>query len=617
MRFLFLALALTLTTHPAFAFGQVTGDPCQLVGTAPTTMSLFSITGPDNFDERNILSGLSLSPERRLKVICELKSSILEKYSLIQLKAERIGVNVDQHMQDCARAELGILSGDRQDFYDRVLKCIAGFQDTHFGGYSRVRRPVVLTAIQVIDIDGKIVISKASPILMARIKAENEEAWKGLEDTLAVGNEVTMIDGQPALDAVKTLIPYISASSPAFAELYASMTYFQRSFLYPTKKTITLEIRNDKGQLKHIELPWMAQITPGNFDAQAKFKALGLPLVTELQWKYNPVLRKLEKNDENLFPTGFNIKSALFAKEATLTTYVDDRGDPGLRTAEVVLDRQQVFCYMQLMTFHSENFTKEGSKDPQDKKPFFAPIKAFVKSCEAKKMPLLLDLKYNGGGNGSFPAKLLAVLSEPGAKYPSDVAAFRITPSTVDLVTQDIDPSKQSGARDLDAGPDSKTLLAAVSDAIQNGASFSDVMNGPDVTTDAEVGGYTQKIVAIVTPLCISACDMTARLLKNSKRAVIVGTASNGTGAGFWSSETNLDSSFQDSEGLLKLQIPNFLFGTQTVVNEPQRLPFASAKGLLSENIPTVADVQAPITVNDIKSGGADLAKTAVTELFK
>jgi hypothetical protein len=615
MRFLFLAFALTLT-NSAFAFAQMTGDPCQLAGIAPSTMSLFNVTGPDEFNEGNLLTGLSLSPARRLKIICELKSSILEKYALIQLKSERIGVNVDQHMQDCAREELAILSGDRQDFYDRVLKCIAGFQDTHFGGYSRVRRPVVLTAIQVIDIGGKIVISKASPILMARIKAENEEAWKGLEDTLAVGNEVTMIDGQPALDAVKTLTPYISASSPAFGELYASMTFFQRGFRYPTKKTVTLEIRNAQGELKHIELPWMAQVTPGNFDAQAKFKALGLPLVTELQWKYNPVLRKLEKNDEGLFPTGFNIKAALFPNQATFTTYVDDEGAPGLRTAEVILDRQHVFCYMQLLTFYSENFTKEGSKDSKDKQPFFTPIKAFVKSCEAKKMPLLLDLKYNGGGNGTYPAKLLAALSEPGAKYPSDVSAFRITPSMVDIVTQEIDPSKQSGARDLDAGPDAKTLLAAVSDAIQNGAPYTDVMNGPDVTTDHEVGGYSQKIVAIVTPLCISACDMTARLLKNAKRAVLVGTASNGTGAGFWS-EANLDSSFQDSEGVLKLQIPNSLFGVETAVNEPERLPFATAKALLSENVPIVADVQTPFTVEDIKNGGTELAKTAVSELFK
>jgi hypothetical protein len=615
MRLILVFLAFTFSA-PALA--QTLGDPCTLAGNQPTgPVVAFANPSGDTFSEANLLLGLALPKERRLKVICELKSSVLEKYSLIQLKKERLNIDVDQHMQECARQELAIASGDRQDFFDRVLKCIAGLQDTHFGGYSRVRRPVTLTAIQIIDVGGKIVISRQSPLLIARIKADDQETWKDLETTLAPGNEVTMIDGLPAADAVAQLTPYISASSPAFASLYASMSFFQRSFAYPTKKTVTLEIRTASGDLKHLELPWMAQITPGNYDAQAKFKALGLPLVTELQWKYDPVLRKFEKSDENLFPVGFNVKNPLFAEQATLTTWNDDSGAPGLRTAEVILDKAQVFCYMQLMTFYSKQFTKDGSKNPKDKVDFFDPIKAFVKSCEAKKMPLLLDLKYNGGGNGSFPAKLLAILSEKGAKYPADVAAFAITPSMVDIVTQDVDPSKDSGARNLDNGFDSITLMSAVSDAIEASAKYTDVLTGKDVATDKDVGGYSQKIVAIVTPLCISACDMTARLLKNSKRAVIVGTASNGTGAGFWSSETKLDSSFTDSEGLLSFEIPNFLFGVETAVGQAQRLPFATGKTFLSENIPTQADIQVPFSVDDVKTGGGAIAKAAVTELFR
>ena len=53
----------------------------------------------------------------------------------------------------------------------------------------------------------------------------------------------------------------------------------------------------------------------------------------------------------------------------------------------------------------------------------------------------------------------------------------------VDIVTQDIDPAKDSGARDLDAGLDSETMLSAVSDAIQAGAKYTDVLNAKDVTT--------------------------------------------------------------------------------------------------------------------------------------
>ena len=615
MRTILLSLVLSFA---GTALAQGLPDPCGLIGNQPQNNNVvaFGNIGTDTVSEASILLGLALPKERRLKVMCELKNAVVEKYALIQLKKERLNIDVDQHFQECARVELKIESGDRQDFFDRVQKCVAGIQDTHFGGYTRTRRPVTLTAIQIIDIGGKIVISRQSPLLIARIKAENEGGWKDLDTTLAPGNEVTMIDGIPAAEAVAQLVPYINASSPAFASLYASLTFFQRSFAYPTKKTVALEIRTATGVLKHIELPWMAQLTPGNFDAQAKFKALGLPLVTELQWKYDPVLKKFEKKDESLFPVGFNIRTPLFAGKANFSTYVDDDGAPGLRTAEVVLNRSQVFCYMQLLTFHSKSFTKEGSKDPKDKVDFFAPIKAFVKSCEAKQMPLLLDLKYNGGGNGSFPAQLLAALAPKDAKYPSNVMAFGLTPSMVDLVTQEFDPVKDSGARDRDGGPDSVTLLAAVSDAISAGAKYTDVLNGPDVTTDDDVGGYSQKIVAIVTPLCISACDMTANLLKNSKRATIVGTASNGTGAGFWSND-KLDSTFTDSEGLLSFEIPNHLFGVASATNLAERIPFVTGKAMLSENLPTQADVQVPFSVEDVKTGGAAIAKAALAELFR
>lgn len=613
MRSILIASAFLFTTG---AFAQA-GDPCAFAGLANVPMTAFANPSiGDSISQANILQGLSLSKERRLKVVCELKSAITEKYALIDLKMERVGVNAEQHMQECARQELAIASGDRQEFFDRVQKCIAGFQDTHFDGNTRVKRPVVLTAIQILEVGGKIVISKQSPLLIARIKAENENAWKDLDETLAVGNEVTMIDGVPAAQAVAAFEPYISASDSGFAKVYSGMSFFQRSFLYPNKRTVNLEIRNAKGELKHLDLPWMAQLTPGHMDAQIKFKALGLPLVTELQWKFDPVLKKFEKDDGALFPVGFNIRAPLFARNAAITTYLDDSGAPGLRTAEVILDREHVFCYMQLLTFHSKNFVKEGSKDEKDKPTFFDPIRAFIKTCEQKKMPLLLDLKMNGGGNGSYPAKLLAILSEKGKTYPADVASFRITPSTVDLATNDMDPTKATGARDLDHGPDMVTMVSAISDAIAKGEKYTDVFNGPDVKTDEEVGGYSQKIVAIVTPFCISACDMTARLLKTAKRATIVGTKSNGTGAGFWSSDTELDSSFADTEGLLSFRIPNFLFGVSADVNLPMRLPFASTKGQLLENIPTQADVQVPFTVEDIKTGGSDIAKAALKELF-
>lgn len=603
------------------AFAQATSDPCLFAGAQ--SLDLNRLAGgvgqsrqamqPLAFSDSEIAKGLELNKNRRLKVICEIKQAVLEKYSLIGLKKERLNIDADQLMQNCARTELATESNDRQEFLDRVQMCIAGFQDTHFGGYARVARPLVMTAIMAAQMDGKVYIARQSPLLIAKIKAgDSDGTLQDLEATLAPGNEITKIDGVPAVDAVATLLPYQSSSSLAFAQMLAANQYFVRSFKYPDKKTVAVEIRTAKGELKHLELPWMVQLGKGNFDARVKFRNMGLPEINQMRLKYNPVLAKFEKDDSELFSVGYNSRKPLFADNARLVAYNDDSGAPGLRVGEVVLDRNHVFCYMELMTFYSAKFTPEGTKVGQ---PFFEPIVKFVANCEAKGLPLLLDLKSNGGGYGSYPPKLLSVLSPKGAQYGGTVMGFRVSPSTTDLLTQDDNPD-DTGARNLDIPVDTATVFSALSDALAKGAAYTDVLNNKDIRP-ALPNGYNQKIVAIVTPTCISACDMTANLLKTSGRAVLIGTAANGTGAGFEASETKLSSDFLDSEGQLQFRIPNFLFGVAPASVQDSRIPYEIGKQYLMENHPTVADVHYELTPQDLATQGKSLGEAAVTELFK
>jgi len=619
MRSILLSIVFTLTAAATANAQMQTNNPCMMVGALQLPQQGIVSQNPllhpvMAIDNNNILLGLGITAERRLKVVCELRDTILQKYSLITLKKERLNIDVDQHMQDCARDELSITSTDRQEFMDRVIKCIAGIQDTHFGANPRVPRPVVMAPIVVAPIAGKIIITRQSPSLIARAQVSDPDGLATLADDLAPGNEITMIDGKPASDAIAELVPYVNASSPAYAEYIAALTYFGRDLKYPTKKTVDVEVRTESGDLKHYTLPWFAQYTPGHYDAQMKLKALGLPTVNSLQWKYNPVLRKMEKQDSAIATVGFSVKNPMFPDSA-MTQYNDDDGAPGLRVAQVVQDSQHVFCYMQLLTFESDKLTKAGTDNHED---FMAPMQKFIASCEAKKLPLIFDLKANGGGHGNYPAKLLAILTEKGAKYGPDVAAFPVTESSIDLLTMDIKPG-DTGAATLDNGATMATAMASISDALQSGQKQTDVLNSGNVVADPKVGGYSQKIVAVVTPHCISACDMMSRLLKNSHRATLVGTSANGTGAGYNSQpDLKVDSTFADSEGLFSFQIPNFMFGVETKADDAARLPWEQYKGLMMENMPTMADVQAPLTVNDVRSGySADLADAAVAELFK
>jgi len=145
-------------------------------------------------------------------------------------------------------------------------------------------------------------------------------------------------------------------------------------------------------------------------------------------------------------------------------------------------------------------------------------------------------------------------------------------------------------------------------------------MVGEDIKTDEDVKGYDKKIVALITPNCISACDMTASLLKNSKRATLIGTHTNGTGAGFWDDEENgFPRKWVDSHNTLQVYIPNSLFGVpskEIVEKEGHILPFKAHKNFISENIPSVADVQFSPTLKDITGETKGWLNKALEVLF-
>jgi len=603
------AVAQALPQQPSQSPSAVT-DPCQLAGNAlvaPSPANSFHLS----FSDPDVLLGLAVSKAQRLTVMCELKNAVLNNYSLVQLKKERLGIDADQLMQNCARNELTIDDNDRQDFLDRVEICVAGFQDTHFSASARINRPTVLTAIIATDIGGKVIISRQSPLLIARIKADDPDKFNGLEDFLAPGNEITQINGAPAAVAVDQLLPYTLGSSPAFSRVAATQSLFVRSFQYPVTRTISVEVKQSSGRLHHLELPWFVQLAAGNYDAQVKFKALGFPVVNELQMIYDPTAHKYVKNDDSLWTVGYTSKQPMFSEVATYTTYNDDDGNPGLRTGEVIIDANHAFCYMQLLTFSSVNLTVAGTAI---KNGFMAPIESFISVCEIKKLPLILDLKFNLGGNGIFPARLLSILTPPEARYGGTVSAFPATTPLIDLLAQGIVPNS-TGARDHDRGPDQDLIMTVLGDAIHNRQGTTDILNEPDVTADPKVGGYRQKILAVIGPLCISACDMTAHLLKNSGRALLFGAPSNGTGAGYIS-QNKLDSNFQDSLGLLKFSIPNFLFGIETKAGDPERLTYAANKDLLVENRPAPVDVLYHLTSKDLSSNGSWLERAALQALF-
>ena len=127
-------------------------------------------------------------------------------------------------------------------------------------------------------------------------------------------------------------------------------------------------------------------------------------------------------------------------------------------------------------------------------------------------------------------------------------------------------------------------------------------VNSP-VTPHPSIGGYDKKIVALITPNCISACDITSFILKASGRATLIGTHSNGTGAGFMSTG-EISNDWEDDHKVFSTTIPNLLFGLPGSKTDTETLVFEkdSVERLDTENRPTFADVQYWTTNKDIQN---------------
>ena len=134
------------------------------------------------------------------------------------------------------------------------------------------------------------------------------------------------------------------------------------------------------------------------------------------------------------------------------------------------------------------------------------------------------------------------------------------------------------------------------------------------IKASEEVGGYDQKIVALITPACISACDVFSSLLKTSRRATLIGSHTNGTGAGYFTS-TPLDSiKWEDDYRILKVYIPNSLFGKARKIDKPQ-MSLSAAREFSSENKPTFADVKYDPVLDDYLKKGEPWFDKAISVL--
>ena len=237
-------------------------------------------------------------------------------------------------------------------------------------------------------------------------------------------------------------------------------------------------------------------------------------------------------------------------------------------------------------------------KAGENQTSFIDGIRAFIAELKENQLPLILDLRVNGGGNGNLPAQVLSVLAEEGAVYPGATSGYRMTSYMRQVMEPDL--RQEVAGEDQSLGLTSDDMRKFFQNTIDERRDYTPMFAAEIIPYDMEkIKGFNNKIVALVTANCISACDKMAFLLKSSGRATIIGTHSNGTGAGFLSSG-ELNTKWEDRLRVLETQVPNYLFGRPGTSAKDTVFDLNSVETMCSENKPTIADVQYSPTILDV-----------------
>jgi C-terminal processing protease CtpA/Prc len=570
---------------------------------------------------KDVYSGVKfnyLDKSDRLLILNDFLQTVELEYALLPLKKERIGLDFEKLKADAIAAEnnigdITLSSEDRSnvdlkdktafeqassnlDFLDRMHALVAQFKDTHFSIQEKIAKPLIYTGVRLVRIQGKIIVGSLENKFLGMAGKLSGADFSNIK----IGDEVISIDGIPVEDKINEMKKYVSASSDEFADSQAIRMLTIRSELYEKKNYIKLELKS-AGILK---LPIFANIPNGStlrLDAMTYFKKMEIPTDTaSIGMIFDKTLNKW--SDSGLTFEGYSTRK-LHLNLKGLTEYSDDTGAPGLRTGYYI-NKGKTYGVLQILTFYTTNL-KTGNTTL----PYIDAIRNFVLEMKDNELPLIIDLRVNGGGNGSFPALVLSLLTEDGVIYPGATSGFRMT----EYMRQVQEPGlyQQVVGEDQSEGLTMEQLKDLIDNTLANHLDYTPMFTTEVIPYDSKVKGFSNKIVALVTADCISACDKMAFLLKSSKRATIIGTHSNGTGAGFLSTEA-LDTQWVDKLRVISTQVPNYLFGIPGGDFDQVAFGDGSVSKLCSENRPTMADVQySPTPVDVMRNSLGWLQKAA------
>lgn len=602
-----LILAAALAAAAPRAVRAAAADPCD---------GISALAGPSDCGGEPLCS-----PRQRVKIACALRDALETRYVFFPVKPELLRspergawrFDPRRHLAACVQAERAVArEEDPLRFYDRMRRCTAAFADGHLIMSAPVKLPQVALGIGLRLAGGKVFLASREKKLVSHLEAA--AGGNELGQLLEVGNEVVAVDGRPALDVVRELSTYLPASSDAARLERGVDAVTHREFSYPSRRTAALTVIAG-GARRTVELPWwVAPEAESHPMTQAWLRRTRIPTTDLLAWRYDAA-RDPWTRDPAAVEGARRGDPILPGRDAArLREHLDEQDRPAVRAGEVVRRRDRAFCYLQILTFHTEALSRDGKRQP-----FAAAVDEFIQGCKEKSLDLVLDLRQNEGGYLAHSGAVFASLGEAEKVYPGGALLLRATTQN-QLVYQQRSPVGGPAARADDVF-DPRHIARAISAAQAARQDFTPAfLEGPVHASDV-VGGYGGRIVALVAPTCMSACDRLAALLQRSGRATLVGAPTEGAG-GSQQETRSLSARWTDPEGVLSLSMPNAAMGVQAAL--PGDGGFAGERpaadffqALTFENKPIVPDVSYATTVDDLLHANRGWLRVAEEALFQ
>ncbi len=561
---------------------------------------------------QDVFAGLKFTyydQEDRLLVLNDFLKQVELEYALLPLKAISIGLDFkklkeDSRLMEVRINDIQISKEDRKDpelrskiaflqaqsnldFLDRMQSLVAKFKDTHFSIQEKIARPFIYNGLRLFRIDGKILVGAVETRLLGMVSKISGADLS----VIKIGDEVLEIDGVRVEDKINEMKQYIGGSSEGFVDNYAVRALTLRNFKYEKKNFLRMTFKNAGTFKLPIFVNSAKEATP-RLDAITYFEKYKIPSdATSIGITFDKVTNTW--SDSKITFSGYSTR-LLQANLKGVIEMMDDAGSPAIRTGYLIT-KGKTYAVLQLMTFSTKN-VKVGANET----PFIEAIRKFVMEVKEQEIPLIFDLRVNGGGNGNYPAQVMSLLAPENTIYAGATSGYRMTQYMRNI--QEPFTFQKIIAEDVTKGLSIDDFINVFQSTIDDRKEYTPMMSFGTIETDAKVGGFNNKIVALITPDCISACDKMAFLLRSANRATIIGTHTNGTGAGFLSTK-DFNTEWQDRLKVLSSTIPNYLFGIPGASSDINIFGENSVEELCSENKPTVADIQYSTKFIDLDKG--------------